>query len=215
MKKILLIILLMNFCDALFADTIEKSIRVYGRFPAEKYAFFQTIRHDTLLFDHVDTILNTGWEWGIFTPQSNVLYIQNSYYKVIVTSASDFNLVSVYQGYHEGTRQIIPSYVSTSRWIYYVVSFFLLFFHYLIFYRLRRVMLRINRRGRHVSLQYKIVQTVLIVMCVIFFTALAGYYLRSYFFLCCPLVYLVFLLIPSGRWYLHFARKSDERFLGI
>ncbi|EKD25577.1 MAG: hypothetical protein ACD_80C00013G0007 [uncultured bacterium (gcode 4)] len=215
MKKLLFILLLVSSSSLTFSESTERMVRVYGDYPIEKLDFFQSISRDTLIFDHVDTIYNTGWEWGWFIPESNNLCIQNSYYKVNVTpntiSGGDFIFVSKC---HQGKKQVIASYFSNSRWIYWIAFFLVVYIHYLVYDRLKRFLFKLNRRGRHVPVQRKMNETAAAVIIVVLCTGMFGWYIHSYFFLFCPIIYLLFMLMPSGRWH-HYFTKRSERAIGI
>ena len=140
--------------------------------------------------------------------------MQNSYYKVMVPDEPYIGRTVCVFKKHEGNKQIISTYVSRSRWIYWIGFCLLLLIHSLLYYRLRRLFLYINRRGRHVSSQRKFNETVSALVIVIMGATLFGWYIHSYFFLGCPLVYSVFMLIPSGRWHHYFVDRK-ERHLGV
>jgi len=216
MTKLLLIILFVNISNLTFANSTEQKVRVYGEFPMEKLAFFKTIQHDTLIFDHVDSIYNAGWKWGFFIPRSNDIYIRNTYYNVRVISELNNSTISVQKNYHLATKQSIPSDILNSDWIYWIAFVVICFIHYLFFYRLRRYLFYINRRSSHVSSRHKRRRTRIIVWMFVLFTSFCGYCIHSYFFVFCPIIYFaLFQTIPSGKWYHYFVIWNDDEHIGI
>ncbi|MCX6825308.1 MAG: hypothetical protein NTY80_03705 [candidate division SR1 bacterium] len=215
MKK-LLFILSLGLSSLVSAQTSDTTtIHNYGDSSILRLLGCQNIHKDTLIFEREDTISNIGWEWGFFIPRTNVLYVQNLYYKITVDKKSSTNhVISVFKDYHSGHREKIPSHVAASELGYWIGFVLLLGVHYLLFFRLKWFLFKINRRARHVPLRRKFIETIVSILVIASLSSFFGWYIHSYFFVTCPVVYFIFFLIPSGRWYIYFSKKSERR-LGI
>lgn len=205
MKKYVIFLLFVVAWNVAFSAIIQRDVRIHGDFSAEKISLLQTVQHDTLILDHIDTVFETKWEWGLFRPERyKAPHTQNVYYEVLVRredDALDKDVVIVTEDRRYSTPHCIGPYVSDPLILKWLFTGFFLAIYCWIWLALRSFLIWIHRDGRCVTIRRHRKETIASVVVVIFLTVGLGWFLRTYFFVFLPAMYLILIFLPARTWY--------------
>ncbi|MEI7918811.1 MAG: hypothetical protein WCH65_00955 [bacterium] len=217
MKKIIVFLLLLSIENLGFSSNTPKSLRITGLFPVEKLPLLQTLTKDTLLFAYTDTVRYSRYEWGVFYPHKYVApFLRNKYYKITIeksaaTQDQDIVFVNGISDEDDSSLwQMIGNYEEDQTCFRWIALGLLLAIHCYGFWKLRKDFFWIYSDHRYETKQRQRNRAILMVLITMLIGIGIGWFAHSYFFLFFPIIYLIFIFLPTSTWYSGMTKRERE-----